>query len=164
MSVEADNRPAHSSGTVEGAPEEWVILVHGGAGAPDGEVAEVRQRGCNHAAIRGRDLVNRGASALDAAVGIVAVMEDNVDLIAGRGSAANRAGDFEFDASVATGDGVSGAVAAIGPVRNPVLAARLVHTRPEELIVGGGATEMARQAGLAFYTPAELERASRPCR
>jgi len=66
-----------------------------------------------------------------------------------------RDGTHEMDAAVMDGNGCrAGAVAGICGPRNPVLAARAVMERsPHVMLVGDGAVQFCREAGLAFAEP-----------
>jgi isoaspartyl peptidase/L-asparaginase-like protein (Ntn-hydrolase superfamily) len=136
-----------------------VIAVHGGAGAlsPRPRDPELRTRvlAALDAALRaGGEVLALGGSALDSVVAAVRILEDGLDLNAGRGAALTVDGTAELDAAVADGAGRrTGAVAAVRRVRNPVDAARLVLDMPAVLIAGQAADELAETAGLAMVDP-----------
>jgi isoaspartyl peptidase/L-asparaginase-like protein (Ntn-hydrolase superfamily) len=134
---------------------EPLVAVHGGAGAleggppPPAEEAEARAAlGEALRAAMGR--LREGASALDAAVEAVAILEDEPLFNAGRGSALTAKGRVEMDASVMDGaTRAAGGVACVRTVRNPVRLARLVLERtPHVLLAGAGAEAFARAEGV----------------
>lgn len=103
------------------------------------------------------DAVRAGVSALgekrdpaDAAAEGVAVLENNTDFNAGRGSAIRFDGSsIEMDAAVMDSRGRLGIVASIERVQNPILVARQVADLPDPIIVGTGAIGFARSKGFA---------------
>ena len=128
------------------------ILVHGGAGArpAEGPEAEAARAGCARAAAVGHAILVAGGAALDAVEAAVRALEDDDRFNAGRGSALTRAGTVEMDAAIMSGDGLRlGAVAAVGGVRNPIeLARRVLEAGEHALLVGAGAADFAREAGV----------------
>ena len=138
---------------------EPVLIVHGGAGDvsqadPDGARAVA---GCIVAARAGYEILARGGSALDAVTEAVRVLEDDPQFNAGTGSVLNLDGEVECDASVMTGDGRAGAVAAVRDVRNPVRLARLVMEQtPHVLLAGVGAERFAAAQGAERTAPGGL--------
>ena len=127
------------------------IAVHGGAwDIPDGLV-ERNIRGCERAAAIGHDVLESGASALDAAVEAVASMEDDPSFNAGVGAVLNQKGRVELDAMVMEGASLKfGAVAAIQYMRNPIRVAKTVLGKSgRSLIIGDGAIAHAEASGFA---------------
>lgn len=128
------------------------IICHGGAGRIDrpdeyatGLVAPLEE---------GYRLLRQGAHALEVAVRVVQMMEDNPVFNAGTGSHPNIEGACEMDAAVMTQDGRFGSVACISAVRNPVLVAERVMIETDHLILSGtGAVAFARRLGFAEYDP-----------
>lgn len=94
---------------------------------------------------------------MDAAVEATVVLEDDPRTNAGRGSRMKLDGRVQMDAGVMTSDLRTGAVAAIGGVRNPVRVARSVLDTPHILLVGAGAARFARRAGFPRYNPVTRE-------
>jgi beta-aspartyl-peptidase (threonine type) len=136
-----------------------VLAIHGGAGpAPDdgedgGASRWPRQAAGLAAALRaGLTILSAGGPALDAVMAAVAVLEDDEQWNAGRGSALTAAGRVEMDAAVADGRARRfGAIAAVTGVRHPVRAARAVMDDGRHVLLAGpGAEAFARDAGLAF--------------
>jgi beta-aspartyl-peptidase (threonine type) len=92
------------------------LALHGGAG---GRVAELNlaarapyERGLLAAYLAGWQVLAAGGHALDAVCASVEVLEDDPLFNAGRGAALTASGHAELDASVMTGSGLAGAVAA----------------------------------------------------
>jgi len=143
------------------AANRVALVLHGGAGAlPErdytAELAHMRSL-----VERGRDLLTRGASALDTVVEVVAAMEASGLYVAGRGASANAAGRFELDASVMVGpDRRAGAVAALEGFAAPIRIARAVMERTDHVMLAGdGAAAFAAEGGFErigpeWFTPA----------
>lgn len=139
-----------------------VLAIHGGAGPAspepaDGAAARWRRQaeGLAAALRSGLAVLTAGGPALDAVIAAVAVLEDDEQWNAGRGSALTLAGTVEMDAAVADGQSrrLAG-VACVTGVRHPVQAARSVLDDGRHvLLAGGGAEDFARAAGLAFESP-----------
>ncbi|MGJ0621576.1 MAG: isoaspartyl peptidase/L-asparaginase family protein [Methylocystis sp.] len=125
-------------------------MIHGGAGA----IREPRRFESSLRAIveSGARLLAAGASALDAVVHCVALLEDDPLFNAGRGSVLNAEGEVLCDASVMDGRTLkAGAVAAIRGVKNPArLAYEVMEHSGHVLLVGEGAERFARGRRLAF--------------
>ncbi len=128
------------------------IVLHGGAGrwnVPD----DVRRRALEvlkSASEHGYKLMVEGASAVEAVVEAVAILEDSQIFNAGMGSVLNALGEVEMDAGVMDGStGRAGAVAAVKYPRNPIRLAKLVMEKTDHvLIVGSGADRLAKAFGL----------------
>jgi L-asparaginase / beta-aspartyl-peptidase len=138
------------------------VAVHGGAGREAADDRQPRRAGVARAADAAWGVVARGGSALDAVVAAVAVLEDDPYFNAGTGSVLTVAGTVEMDASVMAGDTLAaGAVGAVRGVRNPVRLARVVLDRPEVMLVGEPARELAARYGLACEPDALVTDAAR---
>lgn len=121
------------------------IAVHGGAGGDSRD-----NDGCEHAAAEGARLLSRGASALEAVVAAVCLLEDDGRYNAGYGSVLTLDGQgVEMDAAVMDSTGTLGAVACLRTIRNPVLAALEVSHTPHWLLVGEGAERFALKQKLS---------------
>jgi beta-aspartyl-peptidase (threonine type) len=134
------------------------IIVHGGAWEiPDRLVARY-EPGAVAAAALGHEILRGGGTALDAVEAAVRSLEDDPLFDAGRGSYLNRDGVPEHDAGIMDGRTlVSGAVASVVGVRNPVALARRVLDRGRDrLLVGPGAVAFAREAGVEIVDPEQL--------
>lgn len=135
-----------------------VIAVHGGAGDRDAGDARTRAgiAAVERAVRAGSALLVGGASALDAVVAAVALLEDDGSLNAGRGAVATSAGRVELSASVM--DGASsrvGAVAVVGERRHPIeLARRVLDEGRHVLFAGPAADALAVEWATTALAPA----------
>lgn len=148
---------------------EWTLAIHGGAGGRVEELAATSDTEPDYAAglstayAAGAALLAAGGAAIDAVCAAVTVLEDDPLFNAGRGAALTADGCVEHDASVMSGDGRSGAVAASRHVRNPVLSARYVRDHTRHAFMVGPDPEVARSWGLQlagqdwFVTPARQQ-------
>ncbi|MCC5868351.1 MAG: isoaspartyl peptidase/L-asparaginase [Gammaproteobacteria bacterium] len=155
LAVTALHAGDSSAGDAQAA--DWVVVVHGGAGAvtpgtyePDDE-AGMRADLAAALEAAGRILAE-GGNSLDAVTEAVRRLEDSPHFNAGRGAVFTADARNELDASIMLGStGAAGAVAGVQGVRNPILAARAVMERsPHVMLSGSGAEAFARDAGLAF--------------
>jgi isoaspartyl peptidase/L-asparaginase-like protein (Ntn-hydrolase superfamily) len=98
----------------------------------------------------GEDLLAKGESAIEAVTAVVEAMERSGLYVAGKGSAPNKDGTVELDASIMSGkDRRAGAVAALRNVASPIAAARKVMEDGRHVMLGGeGATSFALERGL----------------
>lgn len=134
-----------------------VLVIHGGAGVITRTNLSAEKERDYRAALRrflveGMKALKGGSSALDVATYVVTLFEDSPLFNAGRGAVYTSAETHEMDASVMNGpDRAAGAVACVRNVKNPILGARAVMERsPHVLMVGDGAVNFLRKAGLAF--------------
>ena len=150
--LHAADRPQDAS-----PASDWVVVVHGGAGAvtpgtyePEDE-ANMRADLADALEAAGQILAE-GGSSLDAVTEAVRRLEDSPHFNAGRGAVFTADAHNELDASIMLGTtGAAGAVAGVQGIRNPVLAARAVMERsPHVMLSGTGAEAFARDAGMAF--------------
>ncbi|HEX8955156.1 MAG TPA: isoaspartyl peptidase/L-asparaginase [Burkholderiaceae bacterium] len=136
------------------------LAIHGGAGtlrAADqtAETEAAYRNGLAHALRAGQEILQSDGSALDAVCAAVRVLEDDPLFNAGRGAVFTHEGSIELDAAVMDGaSGRAGAVAGVGRIRNPVLAARaaMEHTR-HVLLIGAGAERFAAEHGIEMVSP-----------
>jgi isoaspartyl peptidase/L-asparaginase-like protein (Ntn-hydrolase superfamily) len=136
------------------------LALHGGAGAKAGRDYAAAERHLAEVCARGEAMLRQGLSAVDVVEAAVAEMEDSGLYVAGRGSAANKAGYVELDASImegglpGEGDGTrrrAGAVAAVAHLKHPIKAARAVmEATPHVLLTGRGAENFCRLKNLEF--------------
>lgn len=123
------------------------VIVHGGAGGWRGLHSEEE---VIDAVRRAVEAALGAASAFDAVVEAIRVMEDSGVLNAGLGSVVNYEGEVEMDAGLMTGDmRVAGGVAAVRYPRNPIiLAAWVARSLPHVLLAGPAADKLAERLGL----------------
>jgi beta-aspartyl-peptidase (threonine type) len=136
------------------------VIVHGGAGAIAEERHEIVLAGCRAAAEAGAAVIAAGGAAIDAVQVAVRALESDPEFNAGTGSVLTRAGTIEVDASIMSGDGRAGAVAAVPDLPHAIDLARAVYDEGEHVILAGPhawefALErgFARAAGDAMITP-----------
>ena len=147
------------------------LALHGGAG---GRVQELTrdgrapyERGLLAAYRAGWQVLAAGGDALDAVCASVAVLEDDPLFNAGRGAALTATGRAELDASVMTGSGRAGAVAAAKYARNPVRLARAVMEHTEHVLIVDPDAEFVERFGLDvvetgyFITPGRRQQLDR---
>ncbi|RPA86772.1 N-terminal nucleophile aminohydrolase [Ascobolus immersus RN42] len=150
---------SRSSGRLDGSscvapvPDTRAIFVHAGAGYHSQLNEPVHLKACADACKAAMALLRNGGSATDAVEMAIKVLEDNEITNAGFGSNLNVHGDPEMDAVICEGSGMSGAVAAVRDVKNPISLARAVlessrvamplRRVPPIFLVGDGASEFA---------------------
>ena len=135
-----------------------LLLIHGGAGPRDTDLAEQESEGYHQGLTRaleaGAEALRTGGSALDAVCAAVMVLEDDPLFNAGRGASLTERGTAEMDAAVMTGEGQAGSVAVSRHARNPVLAARAVLERTDHVLLVDPSPKLTADWGLA-NAPAE---------
>ena len=135
-----------------------VLAVHGGAWDIPDDLVEPHRQGVSNALAAGYALLEKGASAVDAAEAAVAVMEDDEAFDAGRGSFLTSDGRVQLDALLMDGATLrAGGVACVERLRNPIHAARLVmDLSPHVYFVGAGAEAFAAGHGMPLIDNSEL--------
>ena len=128
------------------------LALHGGAGGRVEELAlggpAPYAQGLLAAYRAGWRVLAAGGDALDAVCASVAVLEDDPLFNAGRGAALTATGCAELDASVMTGSGLAGAVAASKYAKNPVRLARTVMEHTEHVLIVDPDVEFVERYGL----------------
>lgn len=129
----------------------FALAIHGGAGTilkeqmtPEKEVA---YKNALHEALQaGFQLLEKGASALEAVSEAVTSLEDCPLFNAGKGSVFNSDGQHDMDASIMEGAfRQSGAIAGIQNIKNPILLAKKVLEQSDHVfLIGAGAMEFAK--------------------
>ena len=150
----------------KGAPEKYVLVIHGGAGTilkenltPEKEQQYLEK--LEEALLTGGDILKDGGTSLDAVTQTIIVLENSPLFNAGKGAVFTEEGVNEMDASIMDGEtGEAGAVAGVRTIKNPILAARAVMEKSKHVLLSGvGADEFAGEQGLEivdssyFYTP-----------
>ncbi len=150
---------------------EYVIVVHGGAGAmADLEKDPVKSAkyyaALDSALMIGDRVLSAGGDGPEAVMAVINYFESNPMFNAGIGATLTAEGTFELDASIMEGKDLSaGAVAGVKHVKHPINAAYAVKTKsPHVMLSGVGAEEFAREQGLDmvkdnlyFATPSSLK-------
>jgi len=150
---------------------DYVIVVHGGAGAlsslkdqPDKKT--VYYAALDSALMTGDKILSTGGRGVDAVVAVVQYLENNPLFNAGVGATCTADGKFELDASIMEGKDLSaGAVAGVKHVKNPIKAALCVkNNSPHVMLSGEGADMFAKEQGLEmvednmyFVTPKTMQ-------
>ena len=141
-----------------------VLVIHGGAGVVANDVTPEREKAVRASLQRALEAgyaeLKVGKAALDAVTAVITVLEDDPLFNAGKGAVFNHAGKNELDAAIMDGATLAaGSVANVHRVKNPILLARAVMEKsPHVMLVGDGAEEFARSAGIElvdakyFYT------------
>jgi beta-aspartyl-peptidase (threonine type) len=149
--------------------ESYSLMVHGGAGAldnvTDDKTAVRYLESISRTLEHGREILERGGSALQAVEACASLLEDDPVFNAGCGSVLNEDGKVEMDAAIMDGrELLAGAVAGVSNIANPVQLARLVMTESEHvLLIAEGAMRFASHCGMEhvpehyFYTPDRVE-------
>lgn len=142
----------------------YSLMIHGGAGALDNvkdEKTAVRYlESIRRVLEHGREVLELGGSALQAAEQCASLLEDDPIFNAGCGSVLNEDGHVEMDAAIMDGSTLlAGGVAGVDGIANPIQLARLVMTESEHvMLIADGAMRFADHCGVErvpanyFYT------------
>ena len=133
------------------------LALHGGAGGRPEELdADDRERyeaGLLAAYRAGWRVLAAGGDALDAVCASVEQLENDPLFNAGHGAVLTETGQAELDASVMTGGGLAGAVAASRYARHPVRLARAVMEHTEHVLLVAPDAAFAQRHGLEVVEP-----------
>lgn len=150
-----DTRQAASDAPEQGEPPGVAIAIHGGAGTilrsnMDAESEAAYREKLEEALRTGYDLLQDGASSVDAVVATIRVMEESPLFNSGVGAVYTAEATHELDASIMEGASRNaGAVAGVKTVRSPIELARLIMDESVHVMLSGeGAATFARQHGL----------------
>jgi beta-aspartyl-peptidase (threonine type) len=136
-----------------------ILVIHGGAGVVAKDVTPALEKALRadlqRALESGYAVLKHGGSSLDAVTKAIVVLEDSPLFNAGKGAVFNHDGKNELDAAVMNGATLAaGSVANVHRVKNPILLARAVMEKsPHVMLVGDGAEEFARSAGIDLVDP-----------
>ena len=157
--------------TDQQTPErEYVIVIHGGAGAMrrlenNPEQSAIYYAALDSALMAGQAVLERGGDGMETVIAAINYLENNPLFNAGKGATVSMEGIFELDASIMRGEDLAaGAVAAVRTIKNPIDAAYAVMTQTEHVLLSGeGADRFAAEHGLElvdnlyFATPKTME-------
>ncbi|MGN6352864.1 MAG: isoaspartyl peptidase/L-asparaginase family protein [Parafilimonas sp.] len=136
---------------------KYTIAVHGGAGTilkenMTPELEQQYRQGLQQALDAGYAVLEKGGTAMDAAVAAVVVLEDDILFNAARGAVFTKKGLHEMDAAVMNGsDLAAGAVCGVQHIRNPIKLAEAVMLKTAHVMLGGdGAAMFAKEQGFLF--------------
>lgn len=136
-----------------------VLVIHGGAGVIKRDMNPAKEKAVRAAMTKalqdGYAQLKAGKSAMDAVTTAIAVLEDDPNFNAGRGSVFTHDGKNEMDASVMDGENLrAGSVAGVHRVKNPILLARAVMDHSSHvMLVGEGAEAFAKEQGFTLVDP-----------
>lgn len=139
---------------------KWAIVLHGGAGVIDratmgAEAEKAYRASMARATDAGAEVLGKGGSSLDAVEAAIRILEDDPLFNAGRGADFAADGRNELDAAIMDGSNMNaGAVGDVTRTRHPISLARAVMEKsPHVFLVGQGADEFSRVAGLEQVDP-----------
>ena len=149
--------------------ENYGIVIHGGAGVMSGlsdqQQLQIHKK-IQETVSEAYQILQNDGSSLDAVELAVSMLEDSPLFNAGRGSVYNSDEVQEMDASIMHGKNrLTGAVASVSSVKNPIKLARKVAEETKHVfLVGEGAERFARDIGVDivdrnyFYHEERLKR------
>jgi len=135
----------------------WALMLHAGATEIAPEKQEAYREGCAVALQVGRDILEKGGSAVDAVLATIISLENDSTFNAGYGCALNSCGEVEMNAALMDGKTMDiGAVAVLKRVKNPILVANHLLREETIFLAGDGAHDFAEAKGVEFCDPAAL--------
>ena len=144
------------------------IAIHGGAGTilksnMSDSLEELYTQKLTEAIKAGYAKLEEDASAEEAVIAAIKILENSPLFNAGKGSVYTHDETHEMDASLMLGHDLStGAVAGLSGIKNPILAAQAVKDRsPHVLLSGDGARRFAITSGLDTVPPEYFHTESR---
>ena len=157
--------------TAQATERDYVIVLHGGAGALNSLKDQPERKSAYYAALDsalmvGDKILSAGGKGVDAVVAVVQYLEANPLFNAGVGATVTAEGTFELDASIMEGkDLTAGAVAGVKHIKSPIKAAlKVKNESPHVMLSGTGAEIFAEEQGLEivednmyFATPRTLQ-------
>jgi beta-aspartyl-peptidase (threonine type) len=148
------------SANVNAQQKKYVMIIHGGAGTILKKNMTPQKEAAYTAALTlalqtGYKTLKEGKSSIDAVEATIHVMEDSPLFNAGKGAVFTHDGRNELDAAIMNGKTLAaGAIAGVTTIRNPISGARAVMEKSEHvMMVGDGADQFAREAGLTIVDP-----------
>ncbi|WEV67029.1 isoaspartyl peptidase/L-asparaginase [Bifidobacterium sp. ESL0769] len=111
-----------------------LLVIHGGAGARGNHSAEEVNADLNRALDAGYARLEAGASAEEAVVAAIHVMEDAPEFNAGRGAALTSDGIVQMDSCLMDGDGRVGAATGLDSARHPIDVARAIKDKTKHVM------------------------------
>ena len=141
--------------SVQMAEREYVIVVHGGAGAMAGLENDMVKASQYYTALDsaltiGDAILADGGEGIEAVKAVIRYFEGNPLFNAGVGATCTIDGAFELDAAIMEGKDLSaGSVAGVKYIKHPIDAAYAVKTQTEHVMLAGeGADQFAKAHGL----------------
>ncbi len=148
------------SGLQAASAEEFVLVIHGGAGAISKKNISAEQEAAyraklTEALVAGRSILANKGTALDAIEATINVMEDSPLFNAGKGAVFTHEERNEMDASIMDGRTLNaGAIAGVTRVKNPIgLAREVMENSKHVMLAGTGAEEFAKLRGVELVDP-----------
>jgi beta-aspartyl-peptidase (threonine type) len=137
------------------------IAIHGGAGTILRSEMSPKKEAAYTSALKealeaGFTVLKKKGSALDAVTASIVSLENCPLFNAGKGSVFNAQGKHEMDASIMNGSDLSaGAITGVKNVKNPILLAKTVMEKSENVfLMGDGAEQFAKFHALEFESDA----------
>lgn len=135
----------------------WALILHGGAKEIEPGEEEDNRKGCLEALAAGRQVLDRGGTAVDAVEASIRVLEALPVFNAGYGSALTTTGEVEMCAGLMDGSDLRvGAVGVVKGVSHPISVAKKILPEDPILIAGEGAFIFARNNHAELCAPEAL--------